>query len=845
MKKNISKILFLITAYLLLFLFIGCEIKIQEKPSSAPKKQPTWTIQHPVYTPSTKIDESTVSKYMTMPESDLRALITIYGGKGTNKTMKQIAYDMACLYQKTKDDAYADKAVILLERFAEVVPQWPLLKRDGVTPVPLIKVNWKDLNNSGLWGKWYHEDLEACVEIPKAYDLIANSGALERRNTKSGQNVRQFIENNLLRYLVELNLKFENGVFLYSNMGGNRINGIIPFGLALDPRYIHMVVNWIRLYPSIGYFRDGVWHESTPAYHDQITGRIARDLPKELKGYSDPSGYIDPVDGTRFDNLDIEKGMESQFDRIRQAIDHLALPNDYFLAVHDSNSDKRAWYVKRNYSEPYCYFGMRHAVLGRFSGKDQVQAHLHFSGTDGHEHEDCLNIVLWALGEELFSEGEYRDNYGSPRDWNSSTAGHNTVVVDEENQRGQYGSSFQPTKDDMVTGITYDPSSGRYSRNFGNLRLWDATHPNLQIVEAEGENAYDKSKVPLYRRTIVMVEIEGNAFYLIDIFRVKGGNIHDWILHGCLNEDYQFWKDLNMQDTSGLRYKYLNLQQHSITNSNWSSEFIMKNGNRIRTTMLGYPNTEISIGTAPAMRRKGNATFLDVRRVGGDSLFVCVHEPYNGAPKIQSVTPLLYTGKADSAVAIKITLNGGRTDYFASTLDNPPYPEHSIEGTDIKFSGRFMHIAEQNGSFSWMYLLEGNSISKNKISLSAKNGDLSYRGKIIDVKRVEKGDSWNGFVTTTDLPMDGSIDNKTLLLTLGDGRTEGYTISHITKQEGKTQINVKEEPGLELRENGSLTKLVYYPWHGIRGGIDFLISGSIYRNDKGEVETTVPISIHN
>jgi len=835
-----------------------------------------WEIAHPVYKPDTDINQDAVHAYMNKSEKELRSLITTEGGKGTNVTMKQVAYNMSRMYQKTRDATYADKAVILLERFAEVVPEWPMLSRSGI-PIPLDKVDWGAWDNGGLWGNWHHTDLDNSLELILAYDYIVASGAMDRR----GPNTRRIIEENLLKYIVEFNLKcsyllrvydlHDNGQapFEYSNMGGKKINGIIPFGRILDPKYIHLVVNFLRHYPSVAYFRDGLWSESSLSYHKQITNWLVWKLIPQLNGYSDPAGFVDPVDGTRFDNLEIEKGMKARFNRIRGAMQNLTLPNGKLLALHDTHSNQTSPF-SRDFSDSYCYFGMRHAVLGRFSGDNQVQVHLHFGGTDGHEHYDCLSLVVWALGGELISEGEYC-KYGT-RNWNLATAGHNGVVIDQVNQRGRFNARLKQTKDDYVDKLSYNPNVYGHgdTRNFGNLRIWDPTHPKMQIVEADGKNAYGRNKVSHYRRTIAMIEIEDNSFYLIDVFRVKGGNIHDWMLHGNLGEDYAFWSDLNWKSASGSRFGYLDIKNQARTNSNWFSEFQYESGARIRTIMLGHPDTEVSIGRAPAMRRYGDATFMDVRRSGGDNIFVAVHEPYKTAPKVENVTMLECSGKSDSVVTLKVELKGGRIDHFSATLDVPPYPERTIKLTDFTFQGRIVHIAEKSGDLLWVYLLEGASIRKknSKIDISAKSGDFSYRGQITDVKRIEKGDSWNGFITNVDLPKDGRLSNKTLLLTLGDGRTEGYTISHIEEQgkkkkslihvneeqgkkkkslihvneeqgkKKKSLIHVNEEPGLELRDNGDLAKLVYFPWHGVRGKISFLISGSVYRNASGDTQTT-------
>jgi hypothetical protein len=816
-----------------------------------------WSTQivHPVYTPDITLADTVGAGYIAMPEDSLRALITLEGGKGINVVMKQAVYDMARLYQKTKQDIYADRAVLLLERFAEVVPQWPLIDRMDGHPIPISTVNWSDWSNSGFWGIWYPQDLEECVQLPLAYDFIASSGAIERRSVKTGVDVRQKIENDLFRYMIETDLK--NGYLLnlyppmpdgrapfeYDNMGGNFIIGLIPFGKVFEPGYIHLVTDRIRRYPTVNYFRDGVWQETSPSYHLQITNRLNLMLPDLLKGYSDPPGYVYPADGSRYDDLDVRKGMEGQFARMQAALDHLTLPNGYHLALHDSHSNQRAWYVNRDFSDSYCYFGMRHAVMGRFTGANQVQAFLHFGGVDGHEHLDCLNLGLWALGGELLSEGEY-SRFGN-RDWNMSSAGHNLVVVNGSNQLNRFDKTFVPGPDDAVDGLSYNPCNYGHgnTKHFGNLRLWDPAHSHLQVVEAEGENAWNS--MSRYRRTVVMVETEGTGFYLIDLFRVKGGSTHDWMLHGQLFEDYGVSSSLTLNAASGGRFAYLQVDRQAVTDSLWWSEFSRADGVRIRTTMMGAPGTEVSYGRAPAMRRTGDATFLDVRRRGGDNLFAAVHEPYNGTPRITRITPLLAPGAADSVVCLKIELAGGRTDYFAATLDIPPYPERSIPGTDLKFRGRLAHIAMQNGKPVWMYLLEGGSLSGSGVTLAAESGDFSWRGRITDIKRMEKGDSWNGFVSTAALPDNGDLNGRTLLLTLGDGRTEGYTIARIEKQGGNSLIHVNEEPGMELRDGGSLCKLVYFPWHGVRGDVSFLISGSVYRDSAGTVKATAPLVPQN
>jgi hypothetical protein len=576
---------------------------------------------------------------------------------------------------------------------------------------------------------------------------------------------------------------------------------------------------------------------------------------KALTGYSDPAGYTftgyttrlgDSFKGSgkRIDNLVPFEGLEDQWDRIKQAIDPVTFPNGLYYVIHDTHSTQKNWEFKPKQSQPACLFGMRHCVLGRFSDGDQVQAHLHFGGTDGHEHYDCLNLGLWARGAELLSEGEYK-NFGN-RPWNMATAGHNTVVVDEKNQNGRFDNRLPLTVDDALDGIgfyRYQDYGQGDTRNFGNLRLWDATRPHLQVVEAEGENAYKGQQgVTRYRRTLVMVEIEGTRLYLIDVFRVKGGKTHDWMLHGRLDEDYGLTTSLSLQSATGQRFGHLNRTEQATTDSAWHADFTYEGGAMLRTSMLGQTGTEVSIGRAPAMRRAGEATFLDVRRSGGDSLFVAVHEPYSKteSPEVVKVVPLLYTGLSDSFLALRIELQDGRTDTFALTLDEPPYPVRQIPGSNVSFQGRLVHLASKGEAHQWIYLLEGSSVTVGGIELNAAHGDFSYRGSVTGVLRKDSGDGANAFVTAVALPTTG-LEGQTLLLTLPDGRTEGYTIEKVVAAGGHWQIQVHGDPGLELRDSGKLVKLVYFPHHGLRGALSFLIPGSVYQDESGQVQSTAPV----
>lgn len=853
----------------------------------APTSAQGWSIKHPVYTYDTSTvhaDDPEIVAAMASSAAQLRALITESGpvAATTNVDARKLAYRLALLYAKTKNLAYADKAVILLERFAEVIPKWPVYTNDGTTvavPVTDVKV-WTRWSALGLWGGWHHLDLTDGSELAWAYDIVAGSSAVAARSAKVGKDVAKLIEDDLLRYSVEIALHFEQfstpvaGVptinFSYGNMGGNWLRGVIRFGRIVDPAFVHLALPRLRDFLRVTFFRDGGWSEASASYHRQIVSNL-RIAATDLAGYSDPAGYTFGGYSTRFgesyaatkqrfDALVPWKGLEERWQRAQEAFNPFTFPNGIYMAMQDTHSKQRNWEFTPKESRSICLFALRHCVLGQGQDDKQSQLHLTFTGTDNHEHYDSLNIVLWAEGEELLSDGEY-NQFGN-RAWNMSTAGHNTVVVDEKNQNGRFTDRRKLVADDAVDGIgffMYQDYGHGDAYNFGNPQLFNARRPEVQVVEASGENAYNTEAavtVTRYRRTLVRVQgFPADRFYVVDVFRVAGGATHDWMLHGGLQEDYGVSTSLTLAklpaSTAKRHTEFLPTEQAK-TDATFHLQFEPASGARLRTMLLGHPDTEVTLGRAPAMRRDGDATFVDVRRRGGDNIFVAVHEPHRGAPEVEKISALgAAPSKSGDLVALSIQLKGGRQDIVVLTLDDLDagggYPMHELANTaagTLRVAGRVAHVStDAQGALRWMALFDGGTLQAGGETMDAASGDFGYRGTIDDVLRRAKGDPVDAFVTGTTLPSGGAhqLKGQTLMLTLPDGRREGYIISEIDTVGGKTRIHVEGDAGLELRDGGKLIKHVFYPHHGLRGApLRFEIAGSAFRDGKGLTTSTAP-----
>lgn len=124
-----------------------------------------------------------------------------------------------------------------------------------------------------------------------------------------------------------------------------------------------------------------------------------------------------------------------------------------------------------------------------------------------HSHADRLNINLFALDREYLPEmgyPEYMDSVApTPGGWTTHTVSHVTVEVNAKRQLESV---------------------------FGDLHAF-VEQPGIRHVDASCEDAYVHCGVSLYRRALTMLDIPGGV-YVVDLFRVAGGETHDYLFHG-------------------------------------------------------------------------------------------------------------------------------------------------------------------------------------------------------------------------------------------------------------------------------------------------------------------------
>ena len=436
-----------------------------------------------------------------------------------------------------------------------------------------------------------------------------------------------------------------------------------------------------------------------------------------VKGYSDPPGFDDR--GQRFDELNLA-GTLPPLVRSNSALMKMRLPDGRFVPVHDTWATDKREALKE--TTPYLLPAVGHACLGGGQGAEQTQFHLTWSGGFGHQHADNLSLLAFAYGRELLSDLGY--THTRHRVWSATTAAHNTVVIDGRNQSAHAGSG-------------------------GALRWFDVSEPRLQAVSADGERGYP-GLARVYRRALMTARSGLQRRYVVDVFEVEGGEVHDYFLHG----DADFpgsaasnaplepqvtllpagfdWKAAENEDQYTLAtqpywaYGYLRNLRSAKVPAGSPVEVVFRGGSSgpgVKVTLLPEPSSTLVLGEDPAVRgaREDDGKLDDFTRpflmlrhepADGRSIFVAVLEPFNDQPAISLVERI---AGDPGTVTLRITADG-QTEVITYTPDAPPGLERQerlalqgVEGGALVVSGAaisvpapgdVVHVQTEDG---WVY----------------------------------------------------------------------------------------------------------------------------------------------
>lgn len=761
---------------------------------------------------------------------DALPVVSVRGGEDPdNHRLKLIVLASAARYYfRGNEEDFALTRKILLQ-YAEHMHHWPLSLTRGENARWVSASNtrvYQQWGSGGIWGRWYHLDLKDSFPLLLAYDLIYS--------TLDAQD-RERIEKGIFHYQVEVLKRYPYPDF--RNLLPYQLEGLAQYGRVTgNGDWVHEAVSLMHDLCHIGFYPDGMWREVTPAYHRQVRGNL-RTVMNILNGYSDPTGYVHSDTGERMDDLDLRNQLADHWARMDNAMDKITLPDGMLVALNDADPKYQQQDPKQStHSSLLGASGV--ASLGSGEGDAQQQWVLNFSGTHGHEHHDMLHLSWYALGRRLFDETRYRPLPGSEstRAWHMATAAHNTVVIDGRNQLGRFDGprrAFGP--DDSIRGyIDYQSRETLGgTRHQGDILLMDGQGEEVQVMEVEGRNAYGKL-ADLYRRTLVKVSLPDGG-YMVDIFRVKGGEIHDFMLHGALEEPYRAEVSVETETVDFILHEHIRVSQTARPQAPWKLDFVYKDGVMSRSLVLAPREAGFFLGDAPAINRQGVAPFAAIRGEGGETVFVVVHEAVKETPSIVSARLFMEPTEALGVVGVEVELRDGRLDRILAGEPATPVQVPVEAGRTLDFDGRLAWLREQNGRVEEARLWEGTLLRDNETVLVRATRSV-IEGEVMGTLRREDGEDWDALVVAGTGFTNQVRIGQAVHVNLGE-MIWSYVVKGIREypSRGVSVVQVEHDPGFRVEPDG-LVKMLFFPGWGSRQTPVFRIPL------KGEYQTGHPVS---
>lgn len=726
-----------------------------------------------------------------------------------------MAEDLGQLYQATGDGVYARRAALILDAFARYYPGFlvsyerPHEQKGFVFEPPYP-------NFGGKWGRWRHDEMP--TDLAMAYDAIRKSGELARLSDALGIDVERRVEHDLFRGAIRQDGFHE---VLYTNASPRIYAGYAVIGRVLhDPDLVREAIRRSLGLFERQFYADGFWHEGSLGYH-RMTMAGMQEVFDALKGYSDPPGYAS-AEGVRYDDLNLERDIAIAT-KAHRLLDICRYPDGRWIPMHDAWARLDNRRVDPNLkplaqSHSTLLPGVGHAWLGRGKGEDQVQVHLHFSGAYGHAHADNLNLILFAKGRELLSDVGY--THTRYRKWTVSTLCHNTVLIDEREQRLNNGQG--PTD--------------------GALLACETAHDDVQWLEARGEGAYPK-RAEEYRRWVMLVNAGEGDHYAVDLFRVRGGQQRDWVIHGSADNDMRAEIDIPLQrygdnllpdvkvrlpeherdqgDAQGRNINYA-FFQHALRGEGLDQArvtFRENDGVGVRIHLMGLKHSDLFMGDAPSVRRADeDEPMLDhfrmpmamVRHIGGStSQFSAVHEPFYQRAFIDSVSA---TNIGTEGMYLTVR-HRGVTDHIVLR----PGVEIFRAG-DLTLRGEVGFVRERDGDVQMMGLWGGKMLRWQTTQLT---GGGTYEGRVTDVLRMRDGHPYHALVVTGAPEID-AIAGAIAIVTFGDGTTRGLRVQRIDGD----KIVLADDPGFRMTKTGIAH--CFFPLRSIDGPVQYKIRTSAF-----------------
>lgn len=650
--------------------------------------------------------------------------------------------DLGRAYILSGNSEYAHKATVLLYRLAEVYPamNYSDQSRYGLkVKADNRKYTGKVFNR--IWETGFIKDVAECYDAIWPY--VDQDRSLHGLLDAEGPEIRRFIEERLLEEAIQAykNKKLDGNygmhqmALLYLMKARQYVDTAYWVDRLLNRtgmNYQHTGINY-ALYNFI--LQDGIPFES-PFYNFLWIQKLTQ-LGQEMKSFNvnlfekdrmksmlkgplrmsvdnrftvdvgdsgstlggvigrDPETY--KIAYMNYKDISFLKWIYGDFEDQSEVNDpvyefeSLFLPDYSHIDLSRGDSEIKTSSISNDGPQPGSKVGVKPDSSRLFSGygtailSSENEANtiaLTYGMHGAHYHWDFLNFELFANGQKMMPDLGYPDAMNSyvpgVYTWSQNTASHNTVVIDSKKQ------------DKNKPGGIHDFSAGFFARTV------DASSP-----------AYEEASH--YRRHLTMVDVGENQSYVVDVFRVKGGKRHDYLLHGPPGQSTireEEWGEIlpgtyagpevewgELYDDAELGHPDYNGGYHRYGGSGFqylenvrelkTGEGMVdfqhlldpKAGLRIR--ILGDERQKMILTEAydKPRARDHRLKYLIAKAESEtdtdtlSSTFISVLEPYSTQPFISSVSQLETSG--ETAVAVLIDRGGERDVVLSDTISTP------------------------------------------------------------------------------------------------------------------------------------------------------------------------------
>jgi hypothetical protein len=733
--------------------------------------------------------------YWEDPKTKARCYIDVeIAGKGWEWMEKQALGPLVAAYNDTGDEEYAYRASIFLDEVASKFPAYVW----GSNNNKYLK-SGRTVNRDGSMGGVVHQkhtDTRIGYRAPTekmgagalraTFETFAGTKGMQRLSKELGRDVRKHYMENLL-YLTDPGLRdsdprMSSGKWKQGHPGAPCVGMGLMFARAEYLRW-YIVCQEMSGYAEFTF--DGGYLEG-PGY--ACLALNPRSNMRMLNGYTDPEGFVVPEGERRYDNWRFPWGryyadgeLEDFWRKAYGIWREISLPDGSPPCFNDSNHDAHgpsADYMDRytplEESKPVLKPGMKHVVLGGGEGNDQFQIQMGFGRRIAHGHADTLGIQLYGMGHYLLDDIPYPKHI--LRAEYSQAWAHNTVTVDKKGQAG----------------------SGD-----GDVIFYAPRFRGLSAVRVDATDAYP-DRASVYARTLVAVTTDAKHPYALDVFRIKGGKVHDYMLysssflyptevtttlrglrklagerplmaegteykipksysdsrHGSgMGDPYGIFTNVRVADAgAGFTLDYRPTKVWTAVEDPRAdakgSLYVHPDGPAVGSLhhVAGRPGMKAMLA---AITRKpspenveGDMPVMILRSEPADeTVFILVHEPYLTKGHITSVKRL---PSGPGTIAVEVRMPGRRDTFVMSAGNDAANHEVGSIATD----GLFAAVSEVGGRGPQTWLVGGTRLRVGRASL-AKDA-ARYEGTVVKSFRKIDGDAFHGFQIEGDaLPPAG------------------------------------------------------------------------------------------